>query len=156
MFYLIHFVIQQNFLRYIDDVIFTWNEPITKLELCLRQLNDVHPNIKLVYQYGLKFSFLDLNVENRDGQLLTTVHHKDAAEPYIVPYMSDHPQHIFSNIINCGLQRAIRYSSTFDSFNNERRIIRLKLLYNGYVIFSIFIANLRKHIFHILSYEVIQ
>jgi hypothetical protein len=64
------------------------------------------------------------------------VYHKPAAEPYVIPFTSDHPRHVFTNIIKTSLERAIRYSSTFELFNDERRYIKLMLLYNGYVIFD--------------------
>ena len=86
-----------------------------------------------MYEFGVSVSFLDVQIRNDDGILSTSVHHKDAAEPYVVPFTSDHPMHIFRNIIYGSLIRAIRYSSSFQAFNAERRKIRLKLLYNGYV-----------------------
>ncbi|CAF4517713.1 unnamed protein product, partial [Rotaria magnacalcarata] len=52
--------------------------------------------------------------------------------PCVVPFISDHPRHVFSNIIQAALLRAVRYSSTLDIFEKERRAIRLMLLYNGY------------------------
>ncbi len=69
----------------------------------------------------------------QDGILETSVYHKSAAEPYVIPFISDHPRHTFVNIIKTSLTRAVRYSSTFKAFNYERRHIRLTLLYNGYV-----------------------
>ena len=90
-----------------------------------------HPNIKLVRQIGRSVSFLDASIENNNGTLATSVFHKEAAEPYIVPFKTDHPRHIFKNIIDTALVRAIRYSSTLSSFKQERRSIKLTLLYNG-------------------------
>ncbi|CAF1297315.1 unnamed protein product [Adineta steineri] len=58
-------------------------------------------------------------------------YHKPSAEPYVVPFISDHPRHVFGNIIQTTLTRAVRYSSTFEAFNNKRRHIKLMLLYNG-------------------------
>ena len=121
--------------RYIDDVFFTWNRSLPELQTLLKDLNNKHPQIKLVYDLGIRISFLDLLIENNNGTLVTSVYHKDAAEPYVVPFTSDHPPHIFRNIITIALNRAVRYSSTFEAFNNERRYIRLKLLYNGYLFF---------------------
>ncbi|CAF1495611.1 unnamed protein product [Rotaria magnacalcarata] len=69
---------------------------------------------------------------NNNGVLSTSVYHKTTSEPYVVPFESDHPRHIFRNIIRAALLRAVRYSSTFEAFNTERRSIRLMLLYNGY------------------------
>ena len=59
-------------------------------------------------------SFLDLFIKNDNGIFSTSVHHKDAAEPYLVPFTSDDSPHIFRNIINSDLVYALRYSSTFD------------------------------------------
>lgn len=92
----------------------------------------MHPKIKLTHEMGASVSFLDVLIRNENGILSTSVYHKDAAEPYVVPFISDHPLHIFRNIIHGSLVRAIRYSSSFEAFNDERRQIRLKLLYNGY------------------------
>ncbi|CAF2095471.1 unnamed protein product, partial [Rotaria magnacalcarata] len=61
------------------------------------------------------------------------------AEPYVTPFTSDHPRHVFSNIIKTSIERATRYSSTFEAFNYERRYIKLMLLYNDYP--STFIEN---------------
>ncbi|CAF3730445.1 unnamed protein product [Rotaria socialis] len=52
--------------------------------------------------------------------------------PYVVPFISDHPRHVFDNIVQTSLRRAIKYSSTFQSFNDERRYIKSTFLYNGY------------------------
>ncbi|CAM4965740.1 unnamed protein product [Rotaria socialis] len=53
-------------------------------------------------------------------------------DPYVAPFTSDHLRHIFANIIKTSLECATRYSSTFEEFNNERRNIKLMLLYNQY------------------------
>ena len=99
----------------------------------MQTLNNKHTNIKITFEIGISLSFLDVLIQNENGVLSTSVYHKSAAEPYILPFTSDHPPHIFRNLINVALTRAVRYSSTFEAFNNERRYIRLKLLYNGYV-----------------------
>jgi len=72
-------------------------------------------------------------VENRNGSLFTSVYHKEAAEPHVLPFMSDHPRHMFSNIIQGALYRAVRYSSTIEALDEERRNLEIKLLYNGQV-----------------------
>jgi hypothetical protein len=102
----------------------------------LDETNSIHPNIKLVRQIGTSILFLDVFIENKNAVLVTSVYHKEATEPYIVPFKSDHPRHVFANIIDTALMRAIRYSSTLSAFNQERRSIKLMLLYNGLVFFS--------------------
>jgi hypothetical protein len=99
----------------------------------LDEANRIHPNIKLVRQIGTSISLLDVFIENKNVVLATSVYHKEEAEPYIVPFKSDHPRHVFANIIDNGLMRAIRYSSILSAFNQERRSIKLMLLYNGLV-----------------------
>ncbi len=101
----------------------------------LEDANKYHPNIKLTSTIDHSVPFLDLHIKNIENNLITSVYHKEATEPYILPFHSDHPRHVFQNIIDCALLRAIRYSSTLKEFNHERRAIKLMLLYNGYVRF---------------------
>ena len=97
----------------------------------LDKMNTSYPNIELVREIGTDVPFLDVLVSNNKGDLATSVYRKKAAEPYVVPFSSDHPRYTFSNIIETSLTRAVRYSSTLNIFDNERRYIRLMLLYNG-------------------------
>jgi hypothetical protein len=122
---------------YIDDIFFTSNEPLEKINQMLDEVNNLHPNIKLVRQLGTSVSFLDLFIKNQNGTLVTSVFHKQAAEPYIVPFKSDHPRQIFKNAIDTALKRAVRYSSTLSAFHTERRSIKLMLLYNWYMLYFI-------------------
>ncbi|CAM4846960.1 unnamed protein product [Rotaria magnacalcarata] len=71
--------------------------------------------------------FLREHHYEKNGILSIFVHYKPAAEPCVVPFISDHPRHVFSNII-----RVVRYSSILGIFEKERRSIQLMLLYNGY------------------------
>jgi len=57
---------------------------------------------------------------------------KSAAEPYIVPFSSDHPRHIHRNIIRGALYRGIRVCSDINDFDRERLTIEITLLFNGY------------------------
>jgi hypothetical protein len=97
----------------------------------LDEANTYHPNIKLVRQIGICVPFLDVLIENRNGSLFTSVYHKEAAEPHVLPFVSDHPRHMFNNIIQGALFRAIRYPSTIEAFDEERRTLEITLLYNG-------------------------
>ena len=101
----------------------------------LKDANNFHPNIKLVGEIGKSITFLDICITNDNGVLSTCVYHKEAAEPYVIPFKSDHPRHTFGNIIQGALARAVRYSSTLEAFDTERRNVKLTLLYNGYVVF---------------------
>ena len=100
----------------------------------LNKINNHHSNIKITSTITNPTSFLDVKVNIMNGnQLITSVYHKEAAEPYVVPFRSDHPRHVFVNIIECALLRAIRYSSTLAEFNHERRLIKMILLFDGFI-----------------------
>ena len=114
-------------LSYIDDIFFTSNEPLDSINQMLDEANQSHPNIKLVRQLGTSVAFLDVHIENQNGTLVTSVHHKEVTEPCIVPFKFDHHQHVFNNILIGVLTRAIRSSSTLSAFDEERRFIKLNL-----------------------------
>ncbi|CAF3277403.1 unnamed protein product [Rotaria sp. Silwood2] len=115
---------------YIDDVFFTCNQSEDKVKEILDAANNFHPNIELEYKIGKCAPFLDVYVENNNGNFVSSVYHKPSTESTVLSFLYDHPRHVFRNVIQTSLNRAIRYSSTFDIFNHERRAIRLMLLYN--------------------------
>ncbi|CAF3258448.1 unnamed protein product [Rotaria socialis] len=84
-------------------IFFTFNELKTKIEAAIKKVNDFHPNIKLEATIGSCVSFLDFLINIKNGILSTPAHHKPAAEPCVVPFSSDHPRHVFSNIIQAAL-----------------------------------------------------
>jgi hypothetical protein len=81
----------------------TFNEPLCVLNKMLDDATDRHSSIKLVRQIGKTLPFLDVLVANDSSILTTSVCHKQAAEPYLVPFGSDHPRHIFKNTIETAL-----------------------------------------------------
>ena len=89
-------------------------------------------NIGITYGIAKAVDFLDVCIANQDGQLKTTVFHKPAAEPCILPFSSDHPRSTHRNIIYGGLVRAARYSSNVNDFDYERLKFELTLLTSGY------------------------
>ncbi len=62
----------------------------------------------------------------------TSIYHKPTAEPYILPYTSDHPRHIHRNIPYAALLRAARICSHINDFNSECTRIDVSLLLNSY------------------------
>ncbi|CAF1649026.1 unnamed protein product [Didymodactylos carnosus] len=122
---------KQNFENRYVDVFCTSNESLDDINAILDEADCRHSNIKLIPQIGASVTFLDVLIKNENGQLSTSVYHKEAAEPCVFPFMSDHLRHTFNNIVQGTLCRAIRYSSTLKAFNHERRAIKLTLLYNG-------------------------
>ena len=110
---------------------FTSNQSVAAIQQILFEANQFHPNIKLTSNVGKSVAFLDVHVTNEDGQFVTSIYCKDSAEPYMIPFKSDHPRHMFGSIIRGTLTRGLRYSSTVQLFNMATRKIRQKLLFNG-------------------------
>ncbi|CAF3924473.1 unnamed protein product [Rotaria sordida] len=120
------------YFRYIDDIFIVINWPIRHLMKQIDRWNKFDENIKLSENIGFMADFLDLHIENKDGQLFTTVFQKPSYEPYYLPFNSVHPIHMKKNIIFTMLLRALRYCSTFQEYLNEREKLRMALLLNKY------------------------
>ncbi|CAF4171925.1 unnamed protein product, partial [Rotaria sordida] len=118
--------------RYIDDVFMTTNLSIDQIKARLNIAHEQDENIRITCTIGSTVEFLDVLVDNNQGQLKTSVHHKPAAEPYILPYLSDHPRHIHRSTVKSQLLRAARLCSHVEDFDRERLNIEFILLLNGY------------------------
>ncbi|CAF1195729.1 unnamed protein product [Adineta ricciae] len=90
------------------------------------------PNISISYKIDSANDCLDVAIENNLGHLKTSIFHKSSAEPYILPYTSDHPHHIHRNIPYAALLRAARLCSNIREFDMERIRIDVSLLLNDY------------------------
>ncbi|CAF1412533.1 unnamed protein product [Rotaria sordida] len=120
------------YFRYIDDIFLAINWPARHLFKQIDRWNHFDENIKLSENVGFMTDFLDLHIENKDGQLFTTVFQKPSYEPYYLPFNSVHPLHMKKNIIFTMLLRALRYCSIFQEYLNEREKLRMALLLNKY------------------------
>ncbi|CAF1611047.1 unnamed protein product, partial [Rotaria magnacalcarata] len=81
------------------------------------------------------------------GALKISAYHKEATEPYVVPFGSHHPDHVFRNTIDTAITRAVRYSTTLSQFEEEIRQMKRMFLYNGQISsihsrFSFFVCDL--------------
>lgn len=111
----------------------TSNMSMSDIHQTLDMMNDKDKaHIRITYTVGSSAEFLDVHIENDLGHLKTSVYHKPAAEPSVLPYASDHPRHVHVNIPYEALLRAARLSSDVYAFDYERLVIELMLLINGY------------------------
>ena len=110
----------------------TSNLPIERINAILDLANRKDQHIQITSKISQSIEFLDVLVENKNGELDTSVYHKSMAEPYIIPYASDHPRHIHKNMPYVGLLRAARLCSTVKDFDAERLHMEMILLLNGY------------------------
>src|SRR5690349_9693184 len=97
----------------------TTNETINDISMVLKTAANKDINIKIDSKIGTSVHFLDVTITNEYGQLRTSIFHKPTAEPYILPYMSDHPHHIHRNIPYAALLQAARICSDVSDFDAE-------------------------------------
>ncbi|CAF4997603.1 unnamed protein product, partial [Rotaria sp. Silwood1] len=118
--------------RYIDDVFMTTN--LSKEDI-LKELDETiktDSNATITTTISQSLEYLDVTIENNNGNLKISIYHKSASEPYILPYESDHPRHVHANIIYTALVRAGRSCSNMGDFDMERLSTEMILLVNGY------------------------
>jgi hypothetical protein len=120
------------FCRYIDDVFMTTNLSKEEILSELSKTTEKDTNIQITTTINQSLEYLDVSIENDHGHLKTSIYHKSASEPYILPYKSDHPRHIHKNIPFSALLRAARLCSTVEDFDMERLKTEMILLVNGY------------------------
>lgn len=118
--------------RYIDDIFMTTNRSIEEITVEVEKASCKDENIKIQTTISTSVHFLDVTVTNEDGFLRTSLFHKPTAEPYILPYTSDHTHHVRRNIPYAALLRAARICSDVNDFSSECIRIDMSLLLNGY------------------------
>ncbi|CAF4870281.1 unnamed protein product [Rotaria sp. Silwood1] len=118
--------------RYIDDLFIMSNVHADILKGLVKFWNRLDNNIVFSEFIGHTAEYLDVKLENRGGKLVSEVYYKPSYEPYFLPFTSIHAQHIKKNIPYVALVRAIRYSSSYDTFKREETHICMSLLLNKY------------------------
>ena len=100
--------LEDNFKRSLDDcfIIFTKSEEELKGFHAL--LNTLHPSIKFsIEKSRTRLSFLDPQVTNQNGTLLTDIYNKRTDSKQYLLYTSCHPKHI-RNTIPYNLARRLK------------------------------------------------
>lgn len=89
-----------NWLRYIDDVLFIWQDPLADLHRFIVQLNDNHQNIRLTHKISrTSLESLDIKIIiDPTGHLSTTIHRKKTSANALLHASSFHPQHTIRSI----------------------------------------------------------
>ncbi|CAF3375169.1 unnamed protein product [Rotaria socialis] len=110
----------------------TTNLSQDQIKIQLDKVAKKDPNIEITYSIASCIDFLDVIINNDNSKLITSIYHKPAVEPYILPYTSDNPRHVHRNILYAALLRAARLCSNIDDFHMERVRIDMSLLVNDY------------------------
>ncbi len=118
--------------RYIDDLFIMSNVHVHILKSLVRFWNRLDINIEFSEYIGQTAEYLDKELENRGEKFVSEMFHKPSHEPYFLPFMSIHAEHIKKNIPFGALVRAIRYSSSYSAFKREEADICMSFLLNKY------------------------
>jgi hypothetical protein len=118
--------------RFRDDVFLTTQKTIEEMNNILIDLGKKDPNIQLTFETGQSIDYLDIKISVEIPSFRTKVYRKLAAQPYILPFHSSHPLHIFKNIPFSAMLRATRICSHVEDLKEEIKKIRIILLLNKY------------------------
>ena len=110
----------------------TSNLSIERVNAMLDWASRKDRHIQITSKIDQSIDFLDVHIENKNGELNTSVYHKSMPEPYIFPYVSDHPRHIHKNMPYVGLLRAARLCFNVKDFDTKQLNMEMVLLLNGY------------------------
>ena len=71
-----------------------YNLSIERINIMLDVANRKDKHIQTTRNIGQSIDLLDVHIENKNGELNTSVYHKSMAEPYTFSYAYYHPRHI--------------------------------------------------------------
>ena len=105
--------------RYIDDIFFTWTHGQEKLKVFLEDLNKFHPNLKFTSVSSEEnVAFLDLKVKLKQGKIETDLHVKSTNRHRYLHYTSSHTEHTKLSIVFSQSLRVSRICSQAEDFRN--------------------------------------
>ena len=110
----------------------TTNQSLDDIQKVLNEAKTKDINIEIECTIDTTVNYLDVTISNEHGHLRTCVYHKPTADPYYLPYTSDHPHKYHRNITYTALIRAARLCSNVHDFNLERIRIDVSLLLSQY------------------------
>ena len=121
--------------RFIDDIFFVWDGPVSELEEFLTHMNSTHSHIKFTSTYNTEtrsVPFLDMTVSIEDGQFVTDLYKKETAVcQYLLP-SSCHPGHQTRNIPYSLAYRLRRICSKEALFEHRLKELKSDLLSRQY------------------------
>ena len=110
-------------LRYIDDIFFTWNYDKTSLEYFINFCKNYSSNqsmkshITFTYDYSTDYVyFLDTKVKFKEQKLMTEIYSKPTASFQYLHRTSYHPPHTFRSILRSQFIRIRRICSDINDY----------------------------------------
>ncbi|UJR12579.1 hypothetical protein I4U23_016755 [Adineta vaga] len=121
------------------------------LHSCLHSIRTQHPTVHFQVSMGSNVHYLNVYLENQQGQLYSRVYHDPTIQRYTLPYVVGHSKLQHSYSLRSALLRAVCYCSSIEDFQQERIYIELTYLANGYSFFFV-----ESHVQHFFDYYETQ
>eukprot|EP00745_Piridium_sociabile_P005366 TRINITY_DN13285_c0_g1_i1.p1 TRINITY_DN13285_c0_g1~~TRINITY_DN13285_c0_g1_i1.p1 ORF type:complete len:744 (-),score=124.94 TRINITY_DN13285_c0_g1_i1:151-2382(-) len=111
---------EDNWRRFIDDIIMLWTGTEEELEQFTEYINGFHRSIKFTMQSSSEsISFLDITISLRNGYLHTDRFYKETDTHAYLHYKSCHPPHVKKNIPYSQFLSLRRLCSDEETFYNR-------------------------------------
>ena len=120
--------------RYKDQIFFTWNRSEHDLRTLLNTIVEKHPAIRLKTSIGRCVHYLNIHIENRNGQLFTRIYHPEKRRSLALPFVIGHARVQHGYWFRSALIRAVQLCSYYEDFEQERIYMEMSCLANGYSI----------------------
>ncbi|CAM4962832.1 unnamed protein product [Rotaria socialis] len=128
-----HRLKSELFVRYKDDIFFTWNHSENDLHTFLHKIKETYDDeIHMNISYGRSIDYLNIYVENRIGQLYTRVYHPHGQSKLILPYVVGHPKMNHRHWFQSALIRAVQLCTLYEDFYRECLYLQMSCFVSGY------------------------
>jgi len=128
-----------------NQIFFTWNQSVNKLNQFLQTIGSQYSYLVLEAEFGSRVTFLNAYIENLNGTLYTRVYHDPNIQKYTLPYVIGNAKVVHSHWFRSALIQAVRYCTSVYDFNHERIYLEITCLANGYSLE--FVERRIKHFF---------
>ncbi|CAJ0954765.1 unnamed protein product [Ranitomeya imitator] len=123
----------QGWSRFIDDILFIWEDSPDKLHDLITRLNQNQFNIKLTYNFGRAVEFLDLKIMAlEDGQIITDVFRKPTATNTLLHALSAHHRSTINGIPAGQFLRIKRICTNAKDYEKQASDLAGRFIERGY------------------------
>ena len=121
------------YIRYIDDLVFVWKGPESKLKEFLEVINTIHPKIKIDHKHSReRIDFLDTTVKLTNNKLSTTLFTKPTDRRAYLHSKSYHPNSTKRSIAYSQAARLRRICTSLEDFWSHASQLKKDLVSRGY------------------------
>ncbi|XP_069460848.1 uncharacterized protein [Ambystoma mexicanum] len=134
--------------RYIDDIIFIWQENGTSLDNFLKWANDQTSEIQVTLEKSNQsINFLDLTISVKENKLICSLFRKEPDRNTLLHYRSFHPNNLRNNLPFGQFLRLRRNCTELEQYKTNASVLQTKLRNRGYP--KKLVSNTRKRVQYI-------